>query len=89
MLLNSLFSLPQVHNFTIYRSVVSCDRFLGKIKNAEIKQANIINSWGKNIYVKIPVINSRGVVNHCNTWVRSECFLSIKQIKQKFKDKEK
>ena len=25
-----------------------------------IKQANIINSWGKNIYVKIPVINSKG-----------------------------
>ena len=25
-----------------------------------IKQANIINSWGKNIYVKIPVVNSRG-----------------------------
>ena len=26
-----------------------------------IKQANIINSWGKNIYVKIPVVNSKGV----------------------------
>ena len=26
-----------------------------------IKQANIINSWGKNVYVKIPVINSRGL----------------------------
>ena len=25
------------------------------------KQANIINSWGKNIYVKIPVVNSKGV----------------------------
>ena len=24
------------------------------------KQALIINSWGKNIYVKIPVINSKG-----------------------------
>ena len=25
-----------------------------------IRQANIINSWGKNIYVKIPVVNSKG-----------------------------
>tara|TARA_Y100000590_G_C15708867_1_gene1009606 strand:+ start:70 stop:768 length:699 start_codon:yes stop_codon:yes gene_type:complete len=25
-----------------------------------LKQANIINSWGKNVYVKIPVVNSRG-----------------------------
>ena len=26
-----------------------------------IKQANIINSWGKNVYVKIPVVNSKGI----------------------------
>ncbi len=26
-----------------------------------LKQAYVINSWGKNIYVKIPVINSKGV----------------------------
>jgi len=26
-----------------------------------IKQANIINSWGKNVYVKIPVVNSKGL----------------------------
>ena len=25
-----------------------------------LKQANIINSWGKNVYVKIPVVNSKG-----------------------------
>ena len=25
-----------------------------------LKQAEIINSWGKNIYVKIPVVNSKG-----------------------------
>ena len=25
-----------------------------------LEQANIINSWGKNVYVKIPVVNSRG-----------------------------
>ena len=26
-----------------------------------LRQANIINSWGKNIYVKIPVVNSKGI----------------------------
>ena len=26
-----------------------------------LRQANIINSWGKNIYVKIPVVNSKGL----------------------------
>ena len=26
-----------------------------------LKQADIINSWGKNIYVKIPVVNSKGL----------------------------
>ena len=28
--------------------------------NQMLKQANIINSWGKNVYVKIPVVNSKG-----------------------------
>ena len=26
-----------------------------------LKQATIINSWGKNVYVKIPVVNSKGL----------------------------
>ena len=26
-----------------------------------LKQAHIINSWGKNVYVKIPVVNSKGL----------------------------
>ena len=26
-----------------------------------LKQAKIINSWGKNIYVKVPVVNSKGI----------------------------
>ena len=26
-----------------------------------LKQALIINSWGKNVYVKIPVVNSKGL----------------------------
>ena len=28
--------------------------------NQMLKQAQIINSWGKNVYVKIPVVNSKG-----------------------------
>ena len=30
------------------------------ITNSMKKQALIINSWGKNVFVKIPVINSKG-----------------------------
>ena len=26
-----------------------------------LKQAYKINSWGKNVYVKIPVVNSKGL----------------------------
>ncbi len=26
-----------------------------------VRQANMINSWGKNVYVKIPVVNSKGL----------------------------
>ena len=26
-----------------------------------LRQAMIINSWGKNVYVKIPVVNSKGL----------------------------
>jgi len=29
--------------------------------NQMFKQAKIINSWGKNVYVKIPVVNSKGI----------------------------
>ena len=32
----------------------------GDTFNEMLKQANVINSWGKNVYVKIPVVNSRG-----------------------------
>ena len=33
----------------------------GDTSSQMLNQANIINSWGKNVYVKIPVVNSRGV----------------------------
>tara|TARA_Y100000590_G_scaffold452623_1_gene596127 strand:+ start:633 stop:1331 length:699 start_codon:yes stop_codon:yes gene_type:complete len=29
--------------------------------NQMFRQAKIINSWGKNVYVKIPVVNSKGI----------------------------
>ena len=29
--------------------------------NEMLRQATIINSWGKNVYVKIPVVNSKGL----------------------------
>tara|TARA_Y100000590_G_C15630420_1_gene981002 strand:+ start:75 stop:773 length:699 start_codon:yes stop_codon:yes gene_type:complete len=32
----------------------------GDNTNEMLRQANIINSWGKNVYVKIPVVNSKG-----------------------------
>ena len=32
----------------------------GDTTNQMLKQAIIINSWGKNVYVKIPVVNSKG-----------------------------
>ena len=32
----------------------------GDTNEQMLKQARIINSWGKNIYVKIPVVNSKG-----------------------------
>jgi len=39
---------------------VSLEVFADDYKNIK-KQALIINKWGKNIYVKIPVINSKGI----------------------------
>ena len=33
----------------------------GDNTNEMLRQANIINSWGKNVYVKIPVVNSKGL----------------------------
>ena len=38
---------------------ISFEVFADDFKNME-KQSFLINSWGKNIYVKIPVINSKG-----------------------------
>ena len=39
---------------------ISLEVFADDYKNIK-KQALIINKWGKNIYVKIPIVNSRGI----------------------------
>ena len=39
---------------------ISFEVFADKPKDM-LKQAYEINSWGKNVYVKIPVVNSRGI----------------------------
>ena len=43
----------------ITKKPVSCEVFADDIKNM-ILQGNEISKWGKNVYVKVPVINSRG-----------------------------
>ena len=43
----------------ITRKPVSCEVFADDIKNM-ISQANKISKWGKNVYVKVPVTNSKG-----------------------------
>ena len=55
-----------------------------------IKQANKINSWGKNIYVKIPVINSKNVfmgrvikeLNQSNIKINITAVYSFSQVKR-------
>ena len=49
---------------------VSCEVFADN-SNDMISQGNIINKWGKNVYVKVPVTNSKGkfmgaVINSLN-----------------------
>ena len=43
----------------ITKKPVSCEVFADNIKNM-IEQGKKINKWGKNVYVKVPVTNSRG-----------------------------
>jgi len=55
-----------------------------------LKQANIIKSWGKNIYVKIPVVNSKGnfsgkVINTLSkngVKLNITAVYTVKQVKQ-------
>ena len=50
---------------------VSCEVFADDVESM-IKQANKISKWSKNVYVKVPVINSKGkfmgeVINYLNS----------------------
>ena len=42
------------------KKLISLEVF-GDTHNQMLKQAKIINSWGRNVYVKIPVVNSKGL----------------------------
>ena len=44
----------------VKKKPVSLEVFADNLKDM-LKQAHEINSWGKNVYVKIPVVNSKGV----------------------------
>ena len=64
----SLMSLAGVKNYKNYsikllkickNKPISLEVFSDDI-NSMIRQAYLINSWGKNIYVKIPVVNTQG-----------------------------
>ena len=64
----SLMSLVKVKNYKNYsikilkickNKPVSLEVFSDDI-NSMIQQAYLINSWGKNVYVKIPIVNTQG-----------------------------
>ena len=65
----SLMRLSGAKDYKIYslkllnickRKPISLEVF-GDTFDQMFEQAKIINSWGKNVYVKIPVVNSRGI----------------------------
>ena len=72
---------------------ISLEVFADDIKNMKI-QALKINSWGKNIYVKIPITNSRGIfmgkvireLNNLNIKLNITAVYSANQTKQTLKN---
>ncbi len=72
---------------------ISLEVFADDIKNMKI-QALKINSWGKNIYVKIPITNSKGVfmgkvireLNNINIKLNITAVYSASQTKQILKN---
>ena len=72
---------------------ISLEVFADDIKNMKI-QALKINSWGKNIYVKIPITNSRGIfmgkvireLNNLNIKLNITAVYSANQTKQILKN---
>ena len=59
-----------------------------------LKQANVINSWGKNVYVKIPVVNSRGffcgkvinILSHKGVKLNITAVYTVSQVKKILKN---
>ena len=55
-----------------------------------LRQAMIINSWGKNVYVKIPVVNSKGlfsgkvikILSHKGIKLNITAVYTVKQVKK-------
>tara|TARA_B100000408_G_C10221049_1_gene191059 strand:- start:41 stop:475 length:435 start_codon:yes stop_codon:yes gene_type:complete len=55
-----------------------------------LRQAMIINSWGKNVYVKIPVVNSKGLfsgkviktLSHKGIKLNITAVYTVKQVKK-------
>ena len=72
---------------------VSLEVFADDIKNMKI-QASKINSWGKNVYVKIPVTNSKGIfmgkiikeLNNLNIKLNITAVYNAKQTKKILKN---
>ena len=77
----------------ITKKPVSCEVFADDIKNM-ILQGNEISKWGKNVYVKVPVINSKGkfmgkvinTLNKNNIKLNVTAVYTSKQTKQILKN---
>ena len=62
----------------------------GDTHNQMLRQAKIINSWGQNVYVKIPVVNSKGffsgkvisVLSKEGVKLNITAVYTVKQVKQ-------
>ena len=71
---------------------VSLEVFADDFKNMK-NQALKINKWGKNVYVKIPVTNSKGIftgkiikeLNNMNIKLNITAVYNFKQTQQNFK----
>ena len=76
----------------ITKKPVSCEVFADDIKNM-ISQGNKISKWSKNVYVKVPVINSKGIfmgkviktLNQNKNKIKYYSCLYLKSNKENFK----
>ena len=80
----------------IKKKPVSFEIFADDKKNIE-KQANLISTWGKNVYVKIPIINTKnkfnddliGRLNNKGVKVNVTAVFTVEQTKKLLKKLEK